>query len=76
MPTSGSQYVINPGGNHTTSGRINTRDVVPNSQKNDKELLANEMHISNVTDSHEDIVQLLPPSQNFKDQKGKMIDVI
>lgn len=66
VPTSGSQYVINPGGNHTASGRINTRDIVPNTQKNDKELM-HDLHMSNFTDTNDDIIQLLPPSANFKE---------
>lgn len=74
VPTSGSQYVINPGGNHTASGRLNTRDIVPNSQKNERDL--QDLHTSNLTDSHEDIVTLLPPGQYFKEQKVKMSEVI
>ena len=77
VPTSNSQYVINPGGNHTTSGRINTRDILPSSQKNDKDL-ANDIHAApNLTDSNDDIVTLLPPGQYFaKDKMVKMSEVI
>jgi hypothetical protein len=47
--------VINPGGNHTTSGRINNREIAPNTQKHDMDLM-NDLKMSNFTDTNDDIV--------------------